>query len=300
MHDQSPSDDEDSSRVGEFGALVKGGAVWVGSWLKAHVLLFVMVSVGAVGLIEWAGVQTGIPPAVAPYTVYFSIAGAVAYYPSKALLDWLEEKFGIPLHDVDPASGDAAGYLLMPQRWEDITVEAPHSVDSDGNLVYEEVDKDQLHTINTKHGVGYECTNYDNATNTARTSWMAGAGPNEIRAFKKTLKRVETTLSILADLGIEESMNRTPIIRAITEKLTRYLVMCHEQGTIPNGGEINGVVTETLAEHGGDDWTTIEDKVENRLPDEYAISEAMAGSVDHNDEARAQVYQDNGNGGEGK
>ncbi|WP_232686489.1 hypothetical protein [Halobacterium zhouii] len=288
---------DSESRTSTVLNALKGAVVWVGSWFKAHVLLLFIVSTAFVGTLEYIGVQTGVPSAVAPYTVYLALGATIGYYPSKALLDWLENKFGVPLHDVDPATGDAAGYILSQERWENLTVEAPHAVDEDGDVLYKTVDKDQLHNITTKFGTGYECTDYDSEANTARTSWMAGSSPNEIRAFKKTLKRVETTLSVLADLGIEESMNRTPIVREITEKLGRYLVMCHQQGTVPNGDEINGVITETLNEQTGSDWTTIEDKVQDRLPDEYAVSNA-AGNTGESE----MVYRDpdGASGGDGE
>lgn len=292
MTENNPSDDGESRTSTVIEALKTAGW-WVVKWLKAHVLLLTIIGTGTIGVLEYAGVETGVPPTLASYATYFALGAAIGYYPSKALLDWLEHKFGVPLHDVDPGTGDAAGYILTQERWENLTVEAPHKVDSDGELVYKEVDKDQLHTINTKYGIGYECTEYDNETNKARTSWMAGSSPREIRAFKKTLKRVETTLGILADLGIEESMNRTPIVRAITEKLARYLVLCHQKGTVPNGDEINGVVTEALSEHTGADWTTIEDKVQDRLPDEYELGN---GAIDGGDGER--VYRDPQGGGD--
>lgn len=263
------SGESGDGRVDAVTGAVKGAVFWVARWLKAHVLIIAILGTGIVGILEYAGVSTGIPPALAPYTIYLSMGVAIGYFPAQAFLDWVEKKFGIPLHDVDPGTGDAAGLLLAQERFNNMTVEAPHSIDSEGNLVYEEVEKDALHKINTKYGVGYECTEYDDATNTARTSWMAGATPTEIRAFKKTLKRVETTLSILADLGIEESISRTPIVRAITEKLARYMVRTHQQGTIPNGSEIDGVVTEVLSEQVGENWETLEDKVEDRLPAEF-------------------------------
>ncbi|WP_277554898.1 hypothetical protein [Halobaculum limi] len=269
MSEGNSSTNDGGSRVGAITGALKRAVIWVALWLKAHLLIIAVIATGIVGMLEYAGVQTGIPPALAPYTIYLTLGVIIGYYPAQAFLDWVEKRFGVPLHDVDPGSGDAGGYILSPERWNNITVEAPHSIDSDGELVYEEVGKDALHKINTKLGVGYECTRYDNSTNTARTSWMAGASPTEVRAFKMTLKRVETTLSILADLGIEESINRTPIVRAITEKLARYMVRTHQQGTIPNGDEIDGVVSDVMSEQVGADWQTLEDKVEDRLPEKF-------------------------------
>ena len=292
MSENTPENSNEQTRTKTALEAIKIALMWVLSWLKAHVLLLFIISVGTIGVLEYAGVETGIPPQIAPYTIYLALGAAIGYYPAKTFLNWLENKLGVPLHDVDPGTGDAAGYILTQERWENLTVEAPHKVDSEGELMYKEVEKDQLHNINTKYGVGYECTEYDNETNTARTSWMAGSSPREIRAFKKTLKRVETTLGILADLGIEESMNRTPIVRAVTEKLARYLVLCHQKGTVPNGDEINGVVTEALSEHTGADWTTIEDKVQDRLPDEYELGNGAV--TETGDE---QVYRGSQRGG---
>lgn len=253
---------------------VQNGVFWAVGWLKGYLLVILIGAIFFIGMAEWIGVETGIPAAAVPYSVHLAIAVLPGAIIGKLTLDWLEQYRGTFLHILDTGSGQAGGELLPPKRWEDLTVKAPASVTEDGDIRWEEVDRDELYRISTrKYGNGYECVNYDPDSNTAKVSWMAGSSPREIRAFKKELKRVKTTLSILADLGIEESMNRTPIVRAITEKLARYMVMCHQKGTIPNGDEIENVVSDVMSNQRGADWTTIEEKVQKRLPDEQQMVE---------------------------
>lgn len=193
------------------------------------------------------------------YLVLAILVFAVTW-PWQTLIIKAMESVGKLLHDVNPYNGDAALWELTEDQWSDLTV-----VNSRG----EEMDKGELWHIDTLHG-GYECVEYDPEENVAVVSWFGGADPLELRAYKKTLKIVEMRLSVLADLGIEESLNRTTIIREIVERIVRYLIKTHQKGTVPNGGEIDSIVTDVLREHLDDlDFTDIEERMRERLPAEY-------------------------------
>jgi|AntDeeMetagen681_2_1112603.scaffolds.fasta_scaffold04931_3 hypothetical protein len=268
------SEDTQQNTVDTIVTVAQNSLKWIVGWLKGYILIILFAGLFSVGMLEWIGVKTGIPRAVVPYIIYLSIAIIPGSILGKITLDLIQKYRGTFLHILNTASGHTGGELLPPQRWDNLTVEAPSGVDNDGDIVWEEVDRDELYQITTKkYGKSYECLNYDSDTNTARVSWMAGSSPREIRAFKKELRRVKTTLSILADLGLEESMNRTPIVRTITEKLARYMVMCHQKGTIPNGDEIQSVVSDVMSNQMGADWTTIEEKMQTRLPDDHQMAE---------------------------
>lgn len=274
---QEDTPNDEPGTLEKLGGAFKSAGLWVLGWFKAYLLALILLSITIVGLLEFVGISTGVPNALSNYVVYFAFGNLIGVLPAIGIYYWLVHRRGIPLRDVYSATGDTGAYLIPPERWEEITVEAPHSINENGDVTYEQVSKSQLHTIDTKYGVGYECTQYDPETLTARISWMAGSSPSEIRAFKKEIRKVKTKLSILADLGIEESIERTPIVRQITQKLARYLVMCHQKGTLPNGGEIQGVVESVLDQQVSGDWSTLDDKIQERMPDEYDNPDTSAG-----------------------
>ncbi|WP_147441251.1 hypothetical protein, partial [Halorubrum sp. Atlit-26R] len=147
---------------------LQNSVFWTARWLKGYLLIILIGTIFLTGMAEWIGVDTGIPTAVVPYSVYLAIAVVPGAILGKMALDWIEEHRGTFLHILDTGSGQAGGELMPPKRWEDLTVKAPASVTEDGNIRWEEVDRDELYRISTrKYGDGYECVHYDPESNTA-------------------------------------------------------------------------------------------------------------------------------------
>lgn len=197
------------------------------------------------------------------------------------------------IHDVNPNNGDFGVYEVEPEKFQEITVKTPSGIekDEDGEeqVVYEEGSISDLETPNCKLGLAYECTQYDPEENVAYTTWMADATGTEIRASKALIKKIETKLSLLADAGIQEAVERPEVVREVAAQVTLYLVKSHQKATLPQGDEIAGVVTKSLQKQLDVDPTQIDDYVKNNTPDEYSdIKQGSSVNMDEEHRMRAQ------------
>lgn len=194
--------DDSPSAVETIVSAIKTVILWVLSWLKAHILLLSLLALGVIGVLEYAGVKTGIPRQLAPYTVYLAIGVAGGFYPAQALLDWIIEKRSEFLHDLDPESGAVAGWQITPETWEDLTVYTTDELD-DGTEVEREVDKNELWNVPVKDGMGWECLSYDPERNRAEVTYMGEMTPQDIRKKQSNIDKITGRLSTLADRAVD-------------------------------------------------------------------------------------------------
>lgn len=187
-----------------------------GQWLKAHLLLMFIIILVVFGLLELVGVETGIPDAVVSHVVYATLGVIIAFPFAWIILKWLVKRVKVLLHDVDPKSGDAAGWELPPEVWRDLTVYRRDYID--GKEIVREVDKDELHKINVKNGTGYEVLEYDPETNSAYVTWMAGKSSTDIRRDKKQIGYITQELATVADLALDVVSNVRQIARSAASR----------------------------------------------------------------------------------
>lgn len=199
------------------GQTLKGAVLSALAWAKAWILLILVGIAIVIGTFEFLGIDTGVPDRAAGLSVYFAAASLVGLPLSKIILDWLVERYGEFLHDVDPKTGDAAGWQLPPESWEDLTVYTVDVLD-DGTEVEREIEKSELHTISTSVGMGWECEAYDPDENRAKISYMGELTPNELRQEKSKIGYIQGRLSTMADAGIDIISNVHQIARDASGK----------------------------------------------------------------------------------
>jgi len=200
---QTPDSDGDSpTAVETIIAAIKASIWWTLSWLKAHILLLGVFGIGAIGVLEFVGVETGVPRQLAPYTVYLAVGVAIGWYPAKGFLDWIIERRSEFLYDLDPESGAVAGWQITPETWEDLTVFTTDELD-DGTEIEREVDKNELWNVPVKDGMGWECLNYDREQNRAEVSYMGEMAPRDIRKKQSNIDKITGRLSTLADRAVD-------------------------------------------------------------------------------------------------
>jgi len=156
-----------------------------------------------------------------------------------------------------------ADMKLGEEIWDNLTV-----VNTDG----EKVPKDSLNQIEFRTGEksvekGYEVMGYDLLTNTATATYL-GESSLEMRQWKKSLERIEAKLLTMADWGVEELLDQPVVARMIAARVTRYLVNCHAKATLPNGEEVTQMSRDVLAEMDYEQVESLEDKLEEDLPDD--------------------------------
>ena len=152
---------------------------------------------------------------------------------------------------------------LGEEIWDNLTV-----VNTDG----EKVPKDSLNQIEFRTGEnsvekGYEVMGYDPLTNTATATYL-GESSLDMRQWKKSLERIEAKLLTMADWGVEELMDQPVVARMIAARVTRYMVNCHAKATLPNGEEVTQMSRDVLAEMDYEQVESLEDKLEEDLPDD--------------------------------
>lgn len=212
-------DARDGNPSSDFVTLAKAGGkavktvMFAGlSWLKAWLLIILIFVLIGIGALEFIGIDTGVPDAAVGYSIYFAGAAIIGLPLSKLLLDWLVDRYGEFLHDINPASGDVAAWQLPPEWWEDLTVYTVDVLD-DGSEVEREIDKNELHTVSTSRGMGWECEAYDPVENRARISYMGELKPYELRQKKSNIEYIQGRLSTMADAAVDVISNIHQIAR---------------------------------------------------------------------------------------
>lgn len=199
------------------GQTLKSAVLSALAWTKAWILLILVGIAIIIGTFEFLGIDTGVPDRAAGLSIYFAAASLVGLPLSKIILDWLVERYGEFLHDVDPKTGDAAGWRLPPESWEDLTVYTVDVLD-DGTEVEREIAKSELHTISTSIGMGWECEAYDPDENRARISYMGEMTPNELRQKQSNIGYIQGRLSTMADAAVDVISNIHQIARDASGK----------------------------------------------------------------------------------
>jgi|GEM_PF-1301357 hypothetical protein len=254
-------------------------------WAKAWLLLILVGLAIVVGLLEWLGIDTGVPDVAAGYSIYFAGASLIGLPISKMILDWLVERYGEFLHDVDPATGDAAGWQLPPESWEDLTVYTVDVLD-DGTEVEREIEKSELHTISTSFGMGWECEQYDPVENRAKISYMGELAPYELRQDKSNIEYIQGRLSTMADAAVDVISNIHQIARDASGREINKNIRVTEGIRLQDEDAVSSSIqsaiqNSALAEHPKLNLGS-ESVGDERLPGEHT----------------PESYQNNGRGGE--
>lgn len=292
MSSKKPKEADKRSNIEKIKDESKQFGGWLGLILTEYkILISALVFLGIAGTGGyWVAIGNPLPRIPTWVWLYLFLMGLVGImtWPVQTRDIRAIEDAGVIIHDVAPKTGDFGVYDIVKELFEDITVKAPADIDEDGEVVYEETDKSALTTVNCKHGVAYECTQYDPDENTAYVTWTAGATPTQIRASKKLIKKIETRMSLLADAGIQEAIERPEVIREVAAQVTLYLVESHQKATLPEGDKIAGVVTSALQKQLDVDPTQIDRYVQNNTPEEYNDIK-QNGSVNMESEHRMQA-----------
>lgn len=189
----------------------------------------------------WGWVFIGSSVAAAPVGLIVGVIIVVVLYSPD----------GVPLHEIDPVDGDAAGHLISEEKWDDLI-----AVDSKGR----EVEKTQLHTINTLLGVGYEVKRYNPDTNVAQLSFAAETKAVELRRNRQTVEALDEQYSDVVDNLVEVRARHKHATREAVKDSTMEMLTIMEGIDVPAGENfVTDIINEKTEEARIDEMATIDD-----------------------------------------
>lgn len=204
----------------------------------------------------------------------------------KLVARWLYHDDSVPIHEVDPKTGDARLLRVAPNRLERMRV-----LTKNNKLR----DRDFLHQITVNGQVGYEVSKYHEEPNVAIASWQAGESNVSMRRKKAQIDNIQTDLEQEADKALELLANFPTLLRGITKQVSEHMVRVVEGVEMPEGGGLHKQLTKELERS---------DPTQNLMEDHGAEGDAAdaTGDVDMSQVeeglSKLQALADGGLGGE--
>lgn len=238
----------------------------VGEWLWARKFKVMTLVFGVAFLAVASSAYLGFGVSDVPLWGWVFLASSVAAAPVGLIVGViivivLYSPDGVPLHEIDPVDGDAAGHLISEEKWEDLVV-----VDSKGR----EVEKTQLHTINTLLGVGYEVKRYNPSTNVAQLSFAAETKAVELRRNRQTVEALDEQYSDVVDNLVEVRARHKHATREAVKDSTMEMLTILEGIDVPADENFVSEIVEQKAD-------------ESRIG-EMATIDDVAGELDYEED----------------
>lgn len=168
-------------------------------------ILFLLFT-GIFGLLEAAGIDTGVPEHLVGYTIYWGYGVWFGLLPAAVVHKLISSDDDPRVFTYDVESSLLALWKFPKKRlFGSTTVMSP-----DGEEMTVD-DLDQIHT--QEYGQCYLALGYDEDADVLIASWFAGMNPVELRARKKQLVKALNVLWKLVDSAVEVVANRESISR---------------------------------------------------------------------------------------
>lgn len=220
------------------------------------VLAIIAVSIG----IWWQDVGlSDVPVEVWSLLFYLGVGafpgGVLAY----VLVRWLSDIRGVELLDFDPVTDSHRHFRVGHKLWDDVEVRTPWG---------ETTDESDLRRCSINGRQGFEVMDFriEDGKPTCVATWMGEASGAEIRTFKSAYRYAHKRLARRADRATMIRANQGEIAREAAEKVVLHMIQTAEQARIPNGEQIETVVSDVLSDHGLNDPLD-DDLKDDRIPD---------------------------------
>ena len=174
------------------------------------------------------------------YVAIGALPGAVLAY---LLVNWLTEVRGVEILDLDPVTDSHRHLRVGNKLWDDMEVQTPWG---------ETAGESDLRrcSINGRQGFEVMDMRIEDGRPTCVATWMGEASGTEMRTFKSAYRHAHSRLARRADKATMLRANQGEIAREAAEEVVYRLITTSEESGMPNGSEIEGVVSDVLSDAG--------------------------------------------------
>jgi len=159
------------------------------------------------------------------------LGSAIAYFPSKRLVDWIYNQPRILLFEIKAEKDEVKLWEFTPRLWEKV-----------------EVTEGSLHTVSTKKGEAYVCNKFIPTKNEAIGTWIGSANDLELIQEREKIEEVRNRLEDLAKQGLRTRIQVSSIVREAVNKIISKLAVSLEKEVVYNGEQIQESIDQALKE----------------------------------------------------
>lgn len=143
----------------------------------------------------------------------------------------------IMLSEQNAVSGDQRIRHVAPERFTNAYI-----INQNG----EQRDRDYLQKVMINGVEAYEVDSYDAEGNRIVASSMAGRTNREIRADRRSIPKIKTSMEREVDEAVEFKINFRDIVRERASTVANWIIRTAQDSTIPKGGDMYDEMEESL------------------------------------------------------